>query len=328
MRELLFVYVGVDVSKETLRVDAGSAYTGDIPNTAAGIRKMLAGVGRKLGRGRVPHVCLESTGPYGAALFSECCRKGIPASVLNPAKVRHYAKAMSESAKTDPIDARVIREFAEARRPAPSRAPGAAERLLRQLVTARDALARSAVRLSGLLDSMTEAAARKAVARAVEGLERRIKALDAGIAGALEADARLKGLAGALAGIDGVGVLSAAKIIALAPEIGTLGRRGAASLAGLAPFARDSGKFKGKAFVCGGRASVRRALYMPAVAAIKHNAVLKAFYGRLAAEGKPFKKAVTAVMRKLFAHMDSVARRWLAAHGGADGGAAPQPVPA
>lgn len=327
MRELLFVYIGVDVSKETLCVDAGDAFRGIVPNTPDGMRKMLAVVKRKLGRGRAPHVCLEATGPYGEALLALCRGRGFPCSVLNPAKVRHYAKAMSESAKTDPIDARVIREFAEAKHPAADRVPGSAETLLRQLMTAREALTKSAVQLEGVLDSMTCASARKTVTQAVGCIKRKIRALEDGMAAALQADRRLEGLAAELAGIDGVGALSAAKIVALVPELGSLGRRDAASIAGLAPFRRDSGKFSGKAFISGGRASVRRALYMPALVAIKHNPTLKAFYQRLVGQGKPFKVAITAVMRKLFIHMDGVAHKWLAAHGWTGEGNAPQPFP-
>jgi len=327
MRELLFVYIGVDVSKETLCVDAGDAFRGVVPNTPDGIRKMLAVVKRKLGRGRASHVCLEAAGPYGEALLAVCRGGGFPCSVLNPAKVRHYAKAMSESAKTDPIDARVIREFAEAKHPAADRVPGSAETLLRQLMTAREALTKSAVQLEGVLDSMTCASARKAVTQAVGCIRRKIRALEDGMATALKADRRLEGLAAELAGIDGVGALSAAKIVALVPEPGSLGRRDAASIAGLAPFRRDSGKFSGKAFISGGRASVRRALYMPALVAVKHNPTLKAFYQRLVGQGKPFKVAITAVMRKLFIHMDGVAHKWLAAHGGTGEGNAPQPFP-
>jgi transposase len=309
-------------------VDAGDAYRGEIPNAAGDIRKLLAVLRRKAAEGTVPHICFEPTGPYENALFTECARAGIPAGVLNPAQVRHHAKAMPESAKTDPVDARVIRLSAGARRPAPSRVPAPEERSLRQPVTLRDTLVENTVRPGGVLDSMTESGPGKTAARLIKANRREIKKLEERIVAAVNADAHTAGLSEALEGIDGTGALTAAKIIALAPEIGTLGRRGAASLAGLAPFNRDSGKHKGKAFVCGGRASVRRALYMPAVVAIRYNPVLKAFHGRLVDEGKPFKVSITAVMRKLFIHIDSVARKWLAGHAGADGAGAPRPSPA
>jgi len=145
----------------------------------------------------------------------------------------------------------------------------------------------------------------------VDDLRKKIKTLDRLIAEALKGDARLSGLAGALTEIAGVGVLTAAKVVALVPELGTLGRRRSAAIAGLAPFTRDSGRCKGKTFISGGRAEVRRALFMPATVAIKHNPVLKAVYQNLMKEGKAYKVAITAIMRRLFAHMEAVAAKWL-----------------
>lgn len=317
-------YIGVDVSKGSLSVDAGECYVGKVANAAADIRRLIRELKRKIGRDKIPHVCFESTGPYGELLFTELCAAGVAASVLNPAKVRHYAKAMSESAKTDPIDARIIRLFAEDKKPAPTRVPGGAERALRQLILVRDSLTKSAVQLSGVKDSVSDAFAARALQKAIDGLKDRIKKVDGRIAKTLEGDKRLAGLVSELSLISGIGGLTATKMVALVPELGTLGRRASASLAGLAPFARDSGKLKGKAFVCGGRASVRRALFMPAAVAIRHNPVLKSAYENLRKKGKPYKVALTAVMRKLFFYMDRVAAKWYEAQGGGNGVTAPQ----
>ena len=327
MKALQFVYIGVDVSKGSLSIDAGDRYRGEIRNSAMDIRRLVKELKREIGRDSVPQVCFESTGPYGDTLFAECCKAGVPASVLNPSKVRHYAKAMSQTAKTDPIDARVIRLFAEARRPEPTREPGRAESTLRQLVLARDALTKSVVQLSGALDSVHEAPARRPLSQAVDGLKKKIQRIDGQIALIRKEDHRLDGLVGALSEIKGVGELSASKIVALVPELGTLGRRDSASLAGLAPFARDSGRLKGKAFVCGGRAAVRRALFMPATVAIKHNPVLKSAFEKLRQRGKPYKVALTAIMRKMFFYMDRVAAQWYAEHGGGPGAATAQHAP-
>ena len=111
MNDRQVVYVGIDVSKDSLSVDAGALFKGDVPNTPAGIRSLVRKIRKRAGDGCVPHFCFESTGPYSESLFIECCGAGAAASVLNPVKVRRYAEAMSESAKTDPIDARVIRLF-------------------------------------------------------------------------------------------------------------------------------------------------------------------------------------------------------------------------
>ena len=303
--------MGIDVSKDSLSVDAGALFKGDVPNTPARIRGLIRKIGKKAGDGSVPHFCFESTGPYSESLFLECCGAGAAASVLNPAKVRHYAHAMSESAKTDPIDARVIRLFAEARSPEPTPPPSAAAVTLRKLVLARDALTKSVVQLSGTLESAPGGDAGSVLRSSIAALRKKIKALDRLIAEALKGDERLAGLTGALTEIAGIGILSAAKVVALVPELGTLGRRRSAAIAGLAPFTRDSGRCKGKTFISGGRAEVRRALFMPATVAIKHNATLKAAYQSLRNAGKAYKVAITAIMRRLFAYMDAVAAKWL-----------------
>jgi len=311
MNDRQVVYVGIDVSKDSLSVDAGALFKGDVPNTPAGIRSLVRKIRKRAGDGGVPHFCFESTGPYSESLFIECCGAGAAASVLNPVKVRRYAEAMSESAKTDPIDARVIRLFAEAKKPEPTPPPSASEISLRKLVLARDALTKCVVQLSGTMEGASGGDAGSVLKSTVVQLRGKIKKLDRLIAEALKGDARLAGLADALTGIAGVGVLSAAKIVALVPELGTLGRRRSAAIAGLAPFTRDSGRYKGKTFISGGRAEVRRALFMPATVAIKHNPVLKAAYQNLRKSGKAYKVAITAIMRRLFAHMDAVAAKWL-----------------
>ena len=311
MSDRQVVYVGIDVSKDSLSVDAGALFKGEVPNTPSRIRGLIRKIGKQAGDGSVPHFCFESTGPYSEALFLKCCGAGVAASVLNPAKVRHYAEAMSESAKTDPIDARVIRLFAEAKTPEPTPPPSATAITLRKLVLARDALTKSVVQLSGTIEGASAGDAGSVLRSTIVLLRKKIRTLDRLIAEALKGDERLAGLADALSAIDGVGVLTAAKVVALVPELGTLGRRRSAAIAGLAPFTRDSGRYKGKTFISGGRAEVRRALFMPATVAIKHNPVLKAVYQNLMKAGKAYKVAITAIMRRLFAHMDAVAAKWL-----------------
>lgn len=291
-------------------------FIGEILNTSAKIRATLGKLAKQVGEGKVPHVCLEATGPYGERLFSECHKAGVRTSILNPAKVRHYANAISESAKTDPIDARVIRLFAEARKPQPTPQPCEAQVALRQLVLARGALSKSMVQLSGTLDSVEGSEAGKVLKKAIADIKKEISTLDLKIKKVLKDDEPLGGLSAALAEIEGVGVLTAAKIVALVPELGTLGRRRAAALAGLAPFTRDSGKWKGKTFISGGRPEVRRALFMPATVARTHNPILKSVYEKLRKDGKPYKVALTAVMRRLFCHMDAVAANWIDEHKG------------
>lgn len=321
------VYVGVDVSKETLSVDADRLFKGDLPNTEKGFRKLIGAL-RKAAPCGILHVVFESTGPYGSRLFSALCREGVLASQLNPAKVRHFARAMSQTAKTDRIDARVIRLFAEAKRPEPDRAPSEGECGIRQLVLARNALMKSLVQLTGTLESLTDTEAAAYVKKLARTARDEIRRIEKAIAATAKKEARLAGLVGELAKIEGVGGLTAATVVSLVPELGTLGRRNAAALAGLAPFTRASGKWKGRAFVSGGRDSLRRALFMPATVASRCNPVLKSVYERLRKAGKPYKVAITAVMRKLFAHMDCVAAKWIAEHGAPEVVPVPKPLPA
>jgi transposase len=314
MKDRPVVYIGVDVAKDSLSVDAGEVFKGEIENSTDAIRGLLNKLTKRCVDDQVVCICFESTGPYGERLFLECCEAGVPACILNPAKVRHYAKAMSEAAKTDPIDARVIRLFAENKRPEPTPPPSAATIHLRKLVLTRNALMKSVVQLSGTQETVVGSAAGEVLAKAIAELRMRIKELDRLITHAIAGDQRIAGLAAALAEIDGVGKLSAAKMVAMVPELGTLGRRRSAALAGLAPFTRDSGRYKGKTFISGGRAEVRRALFMPATVAIKHNPVLRDAYQNLRKNGKPYKVAITAIMRRLFQHMDAVAAQWLKDH--------------
>lgn len=312
MKNPQIVYIGIDVSKESLSIDGESLFAGEVPNQVTQIRSTLKKLQKKAGEGTSLHVCLESTGPYGELLTGECHKAGIRVSVVNPAKVRYYAKAISETAKTDPIDARVIRCFAETRQPQPTPPPNATEVKLRKLVLVREALTKSVTQLQGTFESVAVSEAAKPLKQSIDYLKKKIMKIDKLIQQTIKEDKRLDGLSTALCAIKGVGEITAAITLAYVPEIGTLGRRQAGALSGLAPYTRDSGKFKGKTFISGGRPQVRRALFMPATVARTHNPILKEVYVRLRAKGKPYKVAMTAVMRKLFCYMDSVAAAWLA----------------
>lgn len=306
------VHIGVDVSKDSLRVDAESLFVGEIPNTASAIRSTLRKLQKKAGKEKSLHICLEATDPYGELLCGECHNADVRVSVLNPAKIRHYAKAISESAKTDPIDARVIRLFAQTAKPHPTPPPREAQVQLRKLLLAREALGKSMIQFCGTLESVDGSEAGDEIRRAIESMKKSIEKLDIRIKELALGDEHISGLAGALARTVGVGELTAIKVIVLVPEIGTLGRRRAGALAGLAPYTRDSGRFKGKTFISGGRPQLRQALFMPATVARTHDPVLKAVYKRMRDNGKPYKVAMTAVMRRLFCHLDAVAAKWLA----------------
>jgi len=310
MRTEEVVYIGIDVSKETLDIDAGEFGVRKIANTPAQVRKALTAIARKA-QGRPPHACFESTGAYHGTLAAECPAMGIAYSILNPCTVKCFAKSVAH-AKTDAIDASVIRRYAEVRRPAPTPPPRKAIADLDERLLARESIMKGTVALRCVLATIKTPSARTPLKRLIASNEKKVAEYDRLIAAAVRADAEVAGLADALATVKGVGTLTAAKLVAWMPELGTLGRRRAAALAGLAPHTRESGKWKGKSRTGGGRKHVRVALYMCATSAICDNPEMKAFYGRLVARGVPKLVALTAVMRRLLCHLESVAKDYYA----------------
>jgi transposase len=301
-------YIGIDVSKETLDIDAGSLGAAKIANTPAQVRKTLAQFTRKA---TLPlQVCFESTGPYIRPLVAVCQAKSMPYSVLNSQRVSSFAKALA-SAKTDAIDAYLIRLYAQVRRPAPTPILRKALVELDKLVLARDAIVKCNVALTGTLETLTGSPA-KLMRRVIAANKKKIDECGRLIAKTVKSDEETAGLVSALTGVIGVGELTAVKVISGMPELGHLGRRRVSSLAGLAPHTRESGHFKGKARTGGGRKSVRDALFMAATVAIRFDPEMKRFHEGLMARGKPYMVALTAVMRKMLCHLESVAKAYYA----------------
>jgi len=303
------VYVGVDVAKASLRFDAGDGYSKGVANMPAAIRRELARLQKRIPAGSVLQVCFEATGCYTRKLRHACRAAGIAASTLNAFKVKQYARSMSISAKTDPIDARVIRLFSEHKKPNPDAPLTSGQEEMKELAGLRALYQKQASMLKGALESAGTVCAKKSIKSALASLERQIGKLEARLKELCNADAKRAAVCAGLAKIDGVGDLTAMLIIALVPELGTLCRRRAASLAGLAPHPEDSGTIHAPRHIKGGRFHVRRTLFMAALSASQYNAVLKAVYAKKIREGKPFKVAIVCVMRKLFAHMDRVAAK-------------------
>lgn len=326
MKDGAVVYIGVDVSKASLRFDAGSFFTGDVKNTPAAIRRALASLAKKLPAGSRPHVCFESTGRYGRDLSAACFAAGVPASTLNPCRVRQYAQSMSVSAKTDPVDARMIRRYAEHRRPPADEPVPEGQAEARELAVMRALLMKQITAMHGSIEGARAAMVKKIAREQVKALQKKIAVIDKRLRELRKSDARTSGIYDELVKIKGVGEKTATQVCALAPELGTLGRRRAASLAGLAPHPQDSGTIHAPRRISGGRFNLRRTLYMAALAASRYEGeVLGDFYKRMVAAGKPKKVALVCVMRKLFAYMDKVAAQWLRAHAAAGSG---QPAPA
>ena len=299
------VFVGIDVSKDWLDVHVvPSGVHFRVGNDGAGI-DLLKG---RLGDLKPERVALEATGGLETLAVAERSACGLPVVVLNPAQVRSFANALGKRAKTDPVDAAVIAVFAQALRPALRPLAEAQTRVLADLVARRRQIVAMIVAEENRARTATAKQTRRSIERLLAALRRELESVD----GDMDSHIRQSPLwlvrQDILTSMPGVGPTVARTLLAELPELGSLDRRQIASLAGLAPFTRQSGKWRGKSFIGGGRGSVRAALFMAALVAIRHNPVLKAFRDRLVAAGKPKIVAVVATMRKMLTILNVMIR--------------------
>lgn len=286
--------IGIDISKATLDCHACPAGLDcRFDNSAKGHKALL----KWLTQWPVERIAYEATGTYHRAL--EAALAGKPCVRLNPERARRFAQATGTIAKTDRIDAAMLARMAATLQPPVRPTRAEKEVLLAELINARDGLVRDRTALKNRQKNLTIAILKRHCKQRLDQIDHHIEALDTEIATFINADAKLTRRHEILTSISGFGTLTANQLIATMPELGSLENKQAASLAGLAPVARQSGQWKGKSFIRGGRANVRQALYMPALVATRFNPDIKAKYNQLIAQGKPPKIAVTAVMRKL-----------------------------
>jgi transposase len=302
--------VGIDVSKNRLDIvvrPSGECF--QVPRDAAGLDALLA----RLAPLAPAAVAVEATGGFETVVAAALGAAGLPVVVVNPGQVRAFAKALGRRAKTDPIDAAAIAHFVAATRPEVRPLPDEATRLLADLVGRRRQILQMMVaerqRLQRLGDQRAaEKRLRKSIARLLAALQKELSALDRDIDDAVRGTPAWRAKEQLLASVPGIGKTIARTLIAEMPEFGTLDRRQAAALAGLAPWTRQSGQWRGKSFIGGGRAAVRGALFMGAMVASRHNPDLKAFRDRLVQAGKPKLVALIATARKLLAILNAILR--------------------
>lgn len=310
------LHVGIDVSKDTLAVYAEGLFEGDVPNTKKGIASLVRGIRRQIGRDRAVLFAFEETGSYSLPVHLELDRLHELACVLNPARVRHYAIARGVMAKTDRVDARIIRHYAAECGCEPTPIPSQTRLELRDMIRARNLLSKVRSMIMCLQTITRQSTCRTILGEVVRFVNTRITKLEREMVMKAKQDASIHRVAEELDRLPGIAPLTAATIATLVPELGTLGRRQAASIGGLAPVARESGRFKGLRKIGGGREELRRALYMPALTAIRRDPEIKRFYERLVDGRKKKKKvALTACMRKMLVHMDRVIGRLNASTG-------------
>jgi len=288
------IYAGLDIHKATLQLHL-LGRDDELPNTPAGHRKLLA----LLKVHPNPHVVCEASGGYERQIVAALHVANVPVSVLNPAQARHFARALGQRAKTDPLDARLLSLCGDALRPGPTPPCSPQQRQLVELVRYRQQLMEKWIAERQQADLIEHPALRRQSLALVRRMESDIAKVDALLIKLREESSELAAKAQRLTSVIGVGDQTAFSLLAEMPELGTLNRRQAASLAGLAPHPRQSGQWVGKSSIGGGRHQVRRALYMAALCASRLHPALSAFYKRLRANGKPGKVALTAVMRKL-----------------------------
>lgn len=288
--------VGVDISKDSL--DANIHPYGEakrFANDAKGHRALIAWLeGRQVQR-----VVFEATGAYHRAFERTLAAAGLPMAKINPRQARRFAEAIGQIAKTDPIDAAMLARFGALLTP-PTRAP-VSEILdeMKELHNARQALVKDRTAALNRQAQMRIIILKRLATQRLKQIDSQLKAIDAALAALRDSDAALKARFDILLSIPGIGATTAFAMLIEMPEFGTLENPQAASLAGLAPVARDSGKWKGKRSIRGGRANLRQAIYMPALVATRFNPDFKTKYQAMIAAGKPPKVAIVAIMRKL-----------------------------
>jgi len=299
------IIVGIDVSKDRLDVVVRpSRETFAVERNAAGVEKLAARL-RELS----PHiVALEATGGFETMVAAALGAAGLPLAIVNPAQIRAFAKAVGQRAKTDPIDAGVIAHFAEATNLEPRPLPDEQTRLLAALVGRR----RQIVAMIGAErqreQRLTAPRLRKSIARLVKALEKELASLDADIGDTVKGSPVWRAKEELLTSVPSIGPVISRTVVAELPELGQLGNKQITALVGLAPFTRQSGKWRGKSFIGGGRTAVRAVLFMGALVAKKYNPSLKAFFDRLIAAGKPKMVALIAVARKLLTILNAILR--------------------
>ena len=293
------LYVGLDVAKSSLQLHLQGRFhlLANDPKGHAQLLKLL----RPFPQAQV--VC-EATGGYEQPVVRTLHAATVAVSIVEAGRVRHFARAQGQRAKTDPIDAAVLSAFGTALQPNPTAPPTAQQQQLAELSTRRRQLIQTRVAESNRAEHYTDPLCRRQARQCLRLLDKQIAACDQAILQLIAQDADLAHKAKRLDAIPGVGPVVAATVLATMPELGTLSHTAAAALAGLAPYNRDSGNHQGARHIGGGRYAVRSALYMAAMCAIRYDRILKAFYLRLRAAGKKPLVALTACMRKLIVLMN------------------------
>jgi transposase len=300
------MFVGIDVSKD--RLDVHIHPSGDVrayDRDEDGLNKLIL----HLKDFSLAVVAIEATGGYEAIAVAALALAGLPVVVVNPKQVHNYAKALGLNAKTDAIDASVIARFAEAVKPEIRALPDAETIALADLLGRRRQIVQMITAEKNRTSRLAKnKALQRSLARVIDALERELARLDRDIDNTVQASPVWSAKQDLLASVPGIGKVIARTLLAEMPELGTLDRRQAASLTGLAPWTRQSGQWRGKSMIGGGRTVCRTVLFLAALSAARHNPDLKIFAQRLLAAGKSKKTVLIAIARKLITILNAIIR--------------------
>jgi transposase len=296
-------YVGIDVSKQYL--DIFDEVLG-VPERIATAPQANTPLGARW-RGETL-VVFEATGVYDLELREALRQAGIRFARINPARARDFARASGRLAKTDPIDARMLAAFARAMQPVTEQPADPARNTLAKLAKRRDQLVLMRAQEKTRRSEAEDHAMAGRISRLIKVLDSEIAEIEADISALIKAEPEISDDAQLMRSLPGVGPVACMQLIAQMPELGKVGPKQVAALAGLAPFNVDSGAFRGKRKIAGGRKRVRDALYMAALNAVRRANPFKTFYSRLRQAGKPAKLALIAVARKLLTVLNAMMR--------------------
>jgi transposase len=299
------ITIGIDVSKDHLdcyRLPDGASNR--VANSTAGHKALTKWLLADLPE----RVVFEATGAYHRKLERSLAVAGIAYAKVNPRRARRFAEATGTLAKTDRVDAMMLARFGAVLDPAATITKSQTLETLAELVVARRALVKDTTATKNRQHTLSSTLLKAQARRRLKQFKSDITAIDAECRELVDADQQLRSRLDILISIKGLGEVTVMAMLAEMPELGTMDKRQVASLAGLAPVTRQSGKWRGKSYIKGGRRTLRQALYMPALVAVRFNAELKEKYKTLIEAGKPHKVAITAIMRKLITIANALIR--------------------
>jgi transposase len=296
-------YIGIDISKETFDIHCiadGSDH--HISYTEENIHKSV-----ELLCARKPKlIVMEATGGYEIPLASELQAAGLPVAIINPKRVRDFAKAIGQTAKTDKIDARIIAGFGASLQPSPTKPVEKTARKIKALIARKRQLTDIRTAEKNRMEHCHDDFTATSIQSVIDAVVTQINKVEEQIHTITARSPELKEKAQLIQSVPGIGENTAAALLSGLPELGNLNRRQIAALVGVAPMNRDSGQFRGKRMTGGGRYEIRKALYMPTLVAIQHNVIIRSHYQRLVGTGKQKMVAVIACMRKLIIILNSM----------------------